>query len=84
MNKCEAAKQKAAEADESLRELGKHSLLTAVEPVWKRRWLELSEVHFAYLSSTPIPTMTAAAGRKPREHTRTPSSKRCQNTGGLE
>ena len=47
MNKCDATKQKAVEADEIFRELGRQGLLTAVEPAWKRRWIALAEVSVA-------------------------------------
>ena len=64
INKCEAAKRKATEADESFRELRSQGLLTAVEPAWKWQWLELSEVCLGYLFSECGPAVTYSSHSK--------------------
>jgi hypothetical protein len=49
LNKCTAAKQKAKESTESFQELKRQGLLPTVEPLWKRRRLDLVGVSCVFL-----------------------------------
>ena len=44
LNKCEAAKQKAIETTEAFQELQRQGWTPTVQPGWKRRRLDLTEV----------------------------------------
>ena len=51
LNHCAAAKQKARESTEAFRELKRKGLVPTVEPLWKRRRLDLTEARSIFLPS---------------------------------
>ena len=64
MNKCAAAKEKVAAADETFRELKRQSLPMAIEPAWKRRRFDFVEVRRSFpLQARMLSTPLVATGK---------------------
>jgi len=48
LNKCEAAKRKARETTEAFQEFGGQGWQPTIEPLWKRRRLDVTEVQYIF------------------------------------